>query len=388
MERFTQEHVRQLADACTEHCLSICLPTHRAGSETRQDPIRLKNLLDEAADLLAKAGLPADEVKWRLEPARALLDDPAFWQQQSEGLALFLGAPGTFERFRVPMTLPEQVVMGPHFHVVPLLPLLDETGRFYILAASPGLVRLLEATEQTVREVTVPELPRDESEMMQFVDVDQQMQWHTQTSPQAMGGKRRAMFHGQGVGGDQSGDKMRKAEFATWVERAITRHLQGSRAPLVLATAEPFASIYRGVNKCENLLDETVLGNTDHMSPEQVRDRAWPIVEPHLSANRDLALARFEEAAKTGAREVDLEAVIPAAFQGRIHTLVVSSGDHVWGRFDEGNQKIEVHHREQPGDEDLVNLAAVLTAKTGGAIHALAREQMPLDKPVVALYRY
>ena len=29
-------------------CVSIFLPTHRAGAETQQDPIRLKNLLGEA----------------------------------------------------------------------------------------------------------------------------------------------------------------------------------------------------------------------------------------------------------------------------------------------------------------------------------------------------
>ena len=42
MERFTNDDLRALADECTEHCLSIYLPTHRGGKETRQDPIRLR----------------------------------------------------------------------------------------------------------------------------------------------------------------------------------------------------------------------------------------------------------------------------------------------------------------------------------------------------------
>lgn len=389
MERFTSDDLRQLADDCTEQCLSVFLPTHRAGKDTRQDPIRLRNLLDYGGDLLINAGLKHDAADDRLREARALLDDPSFWQQQYDGLALFIG-PNVMRRFRVPITLPEQVAIGPHFHVLPLLPLLDESGQFYILAASGGLVRLLEATEGSVREVEVKELPRDISELMKFVDdAEQHQQWHTQTQRAPVGGgDRPAMFHGQGAAGNQTEDKIRLSELATLIDRAITNHMGASRTPMVLAAAEPLASIYHEVNTYQGLIDETVSGNTDHMSPPQIRDRAWPLVKPHMGAQRDKAMNWYEEAGKTGVRTDRLEEVIPAAFQGRIHTLMVTCDDHVWGRFDQAKQKIEVHQREHPGDEDLVNLAAVLTAKSGGAVHAVDPQQMPERRQVMALFRY
>jgi len=51
------------------------MPTHRAGTETRQDPIRLKNLLSRAREQLVDGGLRSTEADGILEPARLLLED-------------------------------------------------------------------------------------------------------------------------------------------------------------------------------------------------------------------------------------------------------------------------------------------------------------------------
>jgi hypothetical protein len=73
-------------------CVSVFLPTHRAGREVEQAPIRLKTLLRQATDALTFDRL--------LAPLRRLLDDRLFWQYQSDGLALFSrpggGAPSAF----------------------------------------------------------------------------------------------------------------------------------------------------------------------------------------------------------------------------------------------------------------------------------------------------
>lgn len=71
-------------------CLSLFMPTHRAGRDTQQDPIRFKNLLQEAENRLRDFDLRTPEVQGLLEPARRRLDDSAFWRHQSDGLAVFL----------------------------------------------------------------------------------------------------------------------------------------------------------------------------------------------------------------------------------------------------------------------------------------------------------
>ncbi|MDP2400805.1 MAG: hypothetical protein Q8M66_02390, partial [Actinomycetota bacterium] len=85
--------------------ISIQLTTHRAGPEIQQDPIRLKNLLRTAEEDLAKAGMRLPEIDALLRPARALLEDAAFWREGSDGLAVFLGE-DSYRVFRLDIALP------------------------------------------------------------------------------------------------------------------------------------------------------------------------------------------------------------------------------------------------------------------------------------------
>ena len=77
--------------------VSIFLPTHVLGSETRQDPIRLKNLVSRARTELTSIALTSTEADDFLAPAVALTDDHDFcvsvspprprvaWFRQSNG---------------------------------------------------------------------------------------------------------------------------------------------------------------------------------------------------------------------------------------------------------------------------------------------------------------
>ena len=136
-------------------CVSVFLPTHRAGREVEQVPIRLKNLLRQATEALEADGVKAPTIKSLLAPLRRLLDDRLFWQYQSDGLALF-SRPGWWRSFRVPLDLPELAVVDDRFHVTPLLPLLAGDGHFFVLALSQNQIGLLEGTRDRWRRSTCP----------------------------------------------------------------------------------------------------------------------------------------------------------------------------------------------------------------------------------------
>ena len=79
-------------------------PTHRAGPEVQQAPIRLKNLLREATEVLQADGARAPMIHSVLAPLRRLVNDGLFWQYQSDGLALY-SRPGWWRALRVPLDL-------------------------------------------------------------------------------------------------------------------------------------------------------------------------------------------------------------------------------------------------------------------------------------------
>jgi hypothetical protein len=145
--------VLELIEHHDDLLVSAFLPTHRTAPESEQDPIRLRNLLDQAHEQASAAGVREPQVRELLEPAHGLLAAPesGFWSYQSDGLALFL-APGFIRMFRLPVELPELVVAGTRFHVKPRLGPLSADQRFYVLALSQNEVRLLQGTRQHLDE--------------------------------------------------------------------------------------------------------------------------------------------------------------------------------------------------------------------------------------------
>src|SRR5207237_6867824 len=140
-------------------CVSVFLPTYRAGKETLQDSVRLKNLLREAEGQLSAAGVPKLKARELLAPARQLEGRTSFWRHQSDGLALFL-APGFFQYFRLPIQFHEFVLLAEHFEIKPLLPLFTVGGRFHLLSLSQKRVRVFEGTQYGLSELDLPGVPR------------------------------------------------------------------------------------------------------------------------------------------------------------------------------------------------------------------------------------
>jgi hypothetical protein len=61
MSLLSMNEVRTLMEKPEGLSVSIFMPTHRAGQQTRQDPIRLKNLIRETQRRLTGTGLTSKE---------------------------------------------------------------------------------------------------------------------------------------------------------------------------------------------------------------------------------------------------------------------------------------------------------------------------------------
>ena len=175
MSLLSKAKLERLSDEQHEWCVSIFMPTHRAGDQVRQDPVRLKNLIGEAkADLTAEGGLRGTEAAELLEPARALVAQHDLWRYQSDGLAIFV-SPNTFRRYRLPGDFEELVVVADRFHIKPLLPLLSGDGRFYVLALSQNEIRMLQGTRYSVGQVELESVPESLAEALKWDDPEKQL---------------------------------------------------------------------------------------------------------------------------------------------------------------------------------------------------------------------
>jgi len=383
MSLLSMNELKMLVEKPEGLCVSVFMPTHRAGEQTRQDPIRLKNLIREAQKRLTGAGLTSKETRELLKPVKELLRKAFFWQHQNDGLAIFSSS-GLFRHYRLPLSFDELVVVTSRFHIKPLLPLLTSDGRFYILALSQNEVRLFEGTRYTVNEITLEDMPESLADTLRY-DSERNIQLHT-AAPVGKGEKS-VIFHGHGGGIDDAKSNILK--YFRQIDAGLRKLLQGERVPLILAGVDYLLPIYARANKYSYLLDSGVTGNPEELSIEELRNRAWAVAEPYFTKERTEAYARYQRLSGTQQASDDLMKVVPASYHGRIETLFVAVGVQFWGTFDAESGQIMLHQQEaQPGDEDLLDFAAIHTLLSGGVVFAVAPEQMPDKSNVAAVYRY
>jgi hypothetical protein len=387
-DSISRDDLRRLRDEAEPPCVSLYLPVSPARPDTQANVIRLKNLLREAEEGMLERGVARERAAEVLDPARALLDDVAFWQQPGEGLALFL-APGLTRIQRGPAPFPERAEVGDRFHFAPLLPLLSGDGQFHVLALSQNSVRLFEASRDGVEELQLPDVPRSLQEALQIDELQSSLQFHSPGgTPQAgaRGGRRTAMFHGHGAAEEDEKEALQR--FLQVLDERLMRHLRRRPLPLVVAAVDYERAMFREVSSHPQVLAEGIDGNPEMLSGEELRDRALPLVEPLLKADLQRAVATFEQLGGSDRVSSDLEDVLVAAVDGRVDTLFADITRQRWGRFDPASRNVEVHEDRQSDDEDLVDRAAVEALDRGGSVFGLNDGEVPGGGPVAAVFRY
>jgi len=384
MPILSAEEIKSLAGADDRPAVSLFMPAYPAGPETQQGPIRLGNMLREAEQRLVGDGCPSRQTRRLLAPAANLIEDANFWRHQGRGLAIFL-SPNIFRVYRLPLEVDESVTVGDRFTVKPLLPLLIDDTRFYILALSHKSVRLLEAYRDAVQQVDVPGMPQGVQEGLPIGPAPELQRYSLPSGGE--GAEAHVRIHGHGVGIDD-GDVTNLRRYLQRVEEALNPLLKEQKAPLVLACVEYLAPLFHQVTTYTYVTEDYVPGNPDRMKDEELRVKAWPIVEQRVKDAHDKAAAEYAEGIAKGRGGRTFGDVLPAAYQGRIATLFVPRGMRRWGRFSAESQSVEEHEREHQGDDDLVDIAAMQTLLHGGTVHEVAADEVPDGNLLAAVYRY
>jgi hypothetical protein len=358
------------------------MPTHRMGTTTQQDPIRFKNLMRQAEELLVGGGMRGQAARDLLEQAKKL-DNSEFWQYQSDGLAIFIST-NVFRYYCLPVNFEELVVVTDRFHFKPLLPLLTGDGKFYILALSQNDVRLLQGTRYSVSEVDLEDVPQSIAEALKYDDPEKQFQFHTGTSQ--VGGDRAGMFHGQGAGNDEQKDRLLR--YFRKVSGGLEELLKNQRSPLVLAGVDYLLPIYKEANNYPHLMEDGITGNPEELKAEELHSSAWEIMQPYFEQAEQEVVSRYQELAGTGQTANNIQEVVSAAYYQRIESLFVPVGVQQWGLFNPSTSEIQLHQEQESGDEDLMDFAAIHTVLNGGTVYAVEPEKVPGDAPLAAVFRY
>jgi hypothetical protein len=388
IEQFGQEQLQMLLETQSDCCVSIYLPSQAMNTETEAVPLRLWLLLDRVETQLVAQGYPLHDVRKMLKPARNLplgVRLP-FWQEQHEGLALFL-AQGVFQYYHLPIAFAEQIIIGHRFAVRPLIPLLSGDGLFYLLALSENRVRFFRGTRFTMEELKLEHAPHSLAETLRYDEFEKQVHQHSASSSGLGRGQAAPVYHGQGDAGDPTNHEHLQ-RFLHEVDVEVCSLLSEVKAPLLLAGVNSVRGLYQKVSHYPHIAGG-IAGSPDRLDAQNLHQRAWPILASHFQEPEKVALEEFCRLYSSGVRHTvhDWQHLIQAAYYQQVQTLFVPVEAQRWGTFDPDTAIATVHSQVEPGDEDLVEAAVAHTLRNGGTVYSFAEIEMPYGLPVAAILR-
>lgn len=375
---FTHNDLELLTQERTGRCVSLYLRTQVTGSEVLQDPISFNTMLTVVQQELVAQGMHPPEARNFTRPARALGSDQAFWQLQSKGLAVFL-ADGFFRAYRLPIPCKDLLIVNGRFHLTPLLTLLTEDTEYYLLVLSQSRIRLFRGGRFGLEKVMVPGVPEGMNEVVSQDQNEAFPQYPVRSGSGA--GRRTMMSPARGEGRDDAN----MSRYFPQVNEGIHGLLQEKNTPLVVAGVDYLLHLYRQANTYPGLLPGGISGDVDALRAEALHEKAWPVVEPLFRRKREEAREACRALRGTAKASIVTAEIVPASYQGRVSTLLLSGRKHEWGTVDrsKGGTVSHVCRREEEGCEDLYEFAAIQTLLKGGKVF-IAESDAVVDGAAIA----
>ena len=379
----TTESLAELVSVHQPPCLSLYQPTHRRHPGKQQDPIRFRNLVKELEASLRQK-YPAVETRSVLAPFEALAHQHDFWNHTLDGLAV-LGCPTLFRVFRLPRPVGEFAVVADSFHTKPLRRLLQTVDRYQVLGISLQKIRLFEGNRDALDEIDpAPGVPRNITESLG----DELTEPHLTVASYGGVGQGSAPRH-HGDGGRQDAVHADAERFFRAVDRAVLEHhSRPSGLPLILAALPEHHHLFREVSHNPFLMAEGLPVNPDTLPIDDLRKRAWQVVEPEYQVKLATLAEEFAAAKSKGLGNDDLAQVAEAAAAGRVATLLIESLRQIAGRLDGTTGRVEVADLSNPQGDDLLDDLGELVGRMGGRVWVIPAERMPAHTGLAATYRY
>lgn len=269
-------------DKILEHdnfpAVSIFIPTEITG-DYEVNRIRWKNQLSEVYKTLADEGYEKTSF---LKSAENLLDDSTFWANQSSGLAGYF-SPGVSEIVNLNDTPISSNLISNTFVATPLLLSKMNSQRVFLLTLSQNDVRFFEAVNSGIFPVRIEDLlPAVDIKLALNLDIQKETLHPT----------------GQGLSNTnhfKDKSNVRIEQFFKLIDDGLWTLLEGEKVPLVIAAVEEHHSVYRNVSRYKYISPHMLMGNTDTMSPAELRLQLDPVFEDLQAQNNDHISKKLNE---------------------------------------------------------------------------------------------
>ncbi len=405
LEQFSPAAVRSLLEPQAAPCLSVYLPTHRNVPDNTVDLPAFRHLV-EALEMALSATQSRETIELLLRPLRILADDARFWNHTRDGLAV-LAAAGRARVFVLERPVRPLALVTSRFHTLPLVRIAAALERFLLLALTSREARLFAgaAWHGTTGDTMGPLEPlplvgrpgRPPDTRLERADVVDEETFQPHRVQRGMGIE--GIVHG-GTGSKQEDIADDTEIFLRHVD-AVVRGQVAERAelPLVLVAAARLAAVFHRLSTNPHLLAEHAATDPHLLSAAELAAAVQPILVAARQRRIARAVAAYDQARHRDQAAGDLADIARAAVTGRVAMLLMEADRFEPGRFDRATGAIETDGagRTDPSRRggapaiataDLFGSLAETVLEHRGEILALARNAMPTESGVAAIYRW
>lgn len=369
MTTFNRLKFEQLSEVTSDYAVSIYIPTQVGGDNRNKSMMKLKNHVQETEKELETLGLKPREIKDFLKPINGMLEDSTLFRDLDKSLAIFRSK-AAFEYYTLPIEVEEFSVVSHTYYLLPLLQFFNKKDSFYIFTLSQNKNRLFEATQQEITEIdTGDDFP---SSIRDSVGKDTLSLDVNIKSVGSRGAGGEPYFYGKG---ETDVDDKEMRLYLEDIDRALTNIIGLDGQPLVIASVESVYGHFKIYSSYKNIYPTYLSGNFEEESSQVLHDRAKELLQPYFAEVRT---------DKKGAlidgnipQVSDLRETIIAADAGRISTLFVAQGEHIWGTYTPEKAEVERHETKQTMDVCLLDMAARKTFLKGGKVFLVQQEGLP-----------
>ena len=381
----SRKDFHHLAGKSDAECISIYMPIYKSGEgviNVEQNQLQLKNnIKNVASQLVNEYEIKEALVQERLRPLELLLDNNSFWQDQIDGLAIFLNREGLLY-YKLPISFEAHTFIDEHFYLKPIIPCFNGDGIFYLLILSRKKIVLYKATRHTYVSIFTKEIT-EADDPLNLADQQKNIQARS-----FQAGKNAALYHGQGLGKDQHNNKI--GTFFHAVDDELMNWIGKDNFPLIIAAHGYHFSMYKSISRYPYLYTEDFIsGNPDDEPPKKLYKEAWNILKDRFLEEQKSKVEQFEEQSNSKLVSTEIDEIIPGAVEGRIDTLFINASTEIYGLYDKENRNVIYDQEKSKLNTSLVNLAAVKSFIQGANVYLVYPEEMPIKHTRMnAIFRY
>lgn len=292
--------------------VTITIPTHRLAPAMEQDPILLKNKIDQAERMLLDA-LPKRDV-WPI--AENLREAAQAVDHRLNLDLLVVYANAEFSSVvKLPVEMPAEITVGREFDLRPLYMAMQQNQHYYIISVSRQLIRLFEAfNDRVVSEFTSGDFP--------FARTPQYI----------------TLFEKQDS--DNFVDNMEK-EFYNDADKSFRAIYNENPMPVVLLGDVKTVAWYEEQMDDSDMVIGRAAGSYDNAPTHTVASAAYPQVVRYRGLLEKSYLDDIDEAASAHRLTEGLSDIMTAASEGAADTLFIADGFSFAERVEREKSAIE-----------------------------------------------